>query len=83
MIKGFRTYELAIEFYSQCERLKLPQHLRSQLLRASSSISLNLGEGSAKQSEKDRLRFYQISFGSLRESQTILRLANLELSHPN
>jgi four helix bundle protein len=75
--KTFTTLELAIEFYGMVRPLKLPAHHRDQLLRAASSIALNLSEGNAKLSVKDKKRFYQISLGSLRECQTILRLENL------
>ena len=71
----FRTYQAAIRFYRECEGLKMPYRLRDQLLRAASSIVLNLAEGSAKESEKDRLRFYRIALGSLRECQAAPSLA--------
>ena len=48
--------------------------MKDQFQRASLSIVLNLGEGSAKPTAKDRRRFYFIAFGSLREIQTILDL---------
>ena len=74
MLKNFRTYQLSIEFYRRCEKTRLPAFLRNQLLRAASSISLNLAEGSAKPMGKDRLRYYRIAFGSLRECQAVLDL---------
>jgi four helix bundle protein len=74
-MKNFRTYWLAIEFYKHCNALALPRHLKDQLNRASSSVSLNLAEGAGKFSKKDTKRFYEIAFGSLRESQAILQLA--------
>ena len=74
MLKEFKTYQLSLQFYQACLKLKLPRHLRDQLLRASSSISLNLAEGSAKPTERDQMKFYFISFGSLRECQAILSL---------
>lgn len=72
--KSFRTYSLAVEFYRQSGALRFPSHLRSQFLRASSSVVLNLAEGSAKPTEADRRRFYAIALGSLRECQAILDL---------
>jgi four helix bundle protein len=75
-MKTFRTLELAIEFYKLSQELQLPKHLREQLDRAASSISLNLAEGNAKYSYKDKSRIYQIANGSLCECQTILRLAD-------
>ena len=44
----------------------------AQFHRASLSIVLNLAEGSAKPTAKDRRKFYRISLGSLREAQAIL-----------
>ena len=44
----------------------------AQFQRAVLSIILNLAEGSAKPTAKDRRNFYYISLGSLREIQAIL-----------
>ena len=74
MLKQFRSYQLAVQFYRQASVLKAPSHLRVQLLRASSSVVLNLAEGSSRPSEIERGRFYSIAFGSLRECQSILDL---------
>ena len=74
MLKNFRTYQQSLSFYHYCEQTRLPGFLKNQLLRASSSISLNLAEGSAKPMGKDRLRFYRIALGSLRECQAICDL---------
>ena len=81
MIKGFRTYELAVSYYKECAALKLPSHLKDQLMRASSSIALNLAEGAAKPTKKDRIKFYAIAFGSLRETESIFDLADLKGSN--
>jgi four helix bundle protein len=59
------------------EPLRLPVYLRDQLSRASSSISLNLAEGSTRTSAKERSRYYRIAYGSLRETKTILLLAKI------
>lgn len=77
-MKSFRTHDLALEFYKLTQKVKIPSHLREQLNRSASSISLNLAEGNAKFSYKDKSRIYQIAYGSLRESQTILQLANVQ-----
>ncbi len=76
-MKTFRTLELAIEFYGLVEETKITGHLRDQLLRAASSISLNLSEGNAKTSVKEKKRFYQMSYASLQECKTILTLLKL------
>jgi four helix bundle protein len=75
MLKNFRTYHLAVEFYSLTQTLRLPRHLKDQLARASSSIVLNLAEGASRQSLLERKRFFNIAFGSVRESQAILDLS--------
>jgi len=70
----FRSYELAIELYQACGRVKAKGEIRSQLERASLSAVLNLSEGAGKPSQPDKRRFYAIAYGSIRETQTILRL---------
>ena len=79
---NFRTYELSITFYRECKTVKLSHALKDQLMRAASSITLNLAEGAAKPSTKERLRYYSIAFGSLREIQAIIRLEDLTSLHP-
>ncbi len=74
-LKNFRTFHLALAFYEECQKLQLAPHLKDQLTRATESILLNLGEGSAKPSAKDRARFYSMALGSFRECQIILSLA--------
>ena len=75
MLRSFRTYQLAVELYGECQKFRLPGYLRLHLLRAASSICLNLAEGTAKPTKRDRMRFYAIAFGSLREVQAVLDLA--------
>lgn len=77
-MKLFRTLDLSVKFYELYERSDIKGNLRDQLLRAASSISLNLSEGNAKNSVKDKKRFFQMAYGSLRECQTIFRLAKLD-----
>lgn len=74
-MKTFQTLELAIQFYKLVEHIKITGNLRDQLLRASSSIALNLSEGNAKASVKEKKRYYQTAYASQKECQTILRLA--------
>ena len=71
-MQKFKTYQLAISFYRKSKDLKLREPLRNQFQRASLSIVLNLAEGTAKPTAKDRRKFYRISLGSLREVQAIL-----------
>ena len=85
-MKNFRTYELAIQFHKDCQKLKLSRIAKDQFDRALLSVVLNLVEGSAKPTARDRKRFYAIAMGSLRETQAILDLCGyteqLKLSDP-
>lgn len=74
-MRKFNTYQLAIQFYRNSNKLHLKEPLRNQFHRASLSIVLNLAEGSAKATPRDRRKFYRIALGSLREVQAILDIA--------
>jgi four helix bundle protein len=76
-MKNFRTYQLALELNRKAGQVKLKSHYRDQFERAVLSVALNLAEGSAKESAKDRARFYQIAFGSLREVQAMIEILNI------
>jgi four helix bundle protein len=76
MQSNFRTYQLAVQFYRAIKPLKMEGHLKDQLRRAASSVVLNLAEGAGRGSKVDQRRFYQISMGSLRESQACLELVD-------
>jgi four helix bundle protein len=77
-MKTFRTLDLAVEFYDVASQLEIAGHLKDQLHRAASSISLNLAEGNAKGSAKDKRNFFHMAYGSFRECQTIFRLLKVE-----
>ena len=77
-MKKFFAYEKSVEFYNEIKGIKMPYYLKDQILRAASSITLNLAEGSAKQSLKEQARFYQIAHGSMNECQGVLKLQGLE-----
>ncbi len=79
-VNPFRTLELATQTYKLCSKLKLPLHLRDQILRASSSVALNLAEGRGRRTLKEQSHFFSISYGSIKEVQAILQLAELETS---
>jgi len=74
MLSNFRSYQLALELYNQCDQIKAKTFLKDQLERASLSVVLNLAEGSAKPTAKDRARFYAIAYASLREVQSLLQI---------
>ncbi len=74
MFEKFRTYPLSKELYGVCKNVPAVHFERDQLLRAALSAVLNLAEGSAKPTGKERRRFYSIALGSLREVQAILEV---------
>jgi four helix bundle protein len=67
---------LAKSLHKECVKLNLPYYMQDQLNRASLSAALNLAEGSAKPTVADKKRFYNIAFGSAREVQAVLDLAD-------
>ncbi len=75
MLQNFRTYQLALALYREARSVRVPAHLREQLLRAASSVALNLAEGAGRRTAADRRRFYDVAFASLRECQACLDLA--------
>ncbi len=79
-MQNFKTLNLAIDLFKCCQRLKLESYLQEQLNRASSSVALNLAEGSGKRTLKDQRKFYDIAMGSLRETQTILAMTQFEVA---
>lgn len=80
--ENFPVYKLSEEFFSSIQPLlknKLVDiALRDQLLRASSSISLNIAEGAGKHSRKEKKYFYAIARGSVQECVSILRLMRIQ-----
>jgi four helix bundle protein len=78
MLEDFRAFRFAKEFHWACKDLKVSRYLQDQLLRASSSVVLNLAEGSAKRTAPEQRRFYNIALASLRECEAILGLEKIE-----
>ena len=77
MMKNFDAYQLSLKLYRDTKRIQLPDYLKDQLQRAASSICLNLSEGSAKPTVKDRRKYYFTALGSCREVQTLIQMENL------
>jgi four helix bundle protein len=76
-MNNFRTYDVAVELYRECQKLKFKNHaVKDQIDRASLSIALNLAEGVGRRTTKDRRRFYSIALGSLEETRSLLKLIN-------
>ena len=78
MLRDFQAFQKAALFYQLCKHIKVPHFLKEQLLRASSSVALNIAEGSGKRTPADQKRFYFIALGSLRESEAILELEHIK-----
>jgi len=77
MLKNFRAFELAKLLHQTCKTMKIPAHLKDQLIRASSSIALNLAEASGERTSKEKERLYTIARGSLLECEAILELEEI------
>jgi len=69
-----KSYQLAAEFYGEAKGIELPYYVKDQLRRAALSIALNLSEATGKRSMRDRVRFFEIAMGSIRECQSITEL---------
>src|SRR3989338_3974030 len=77
-MQNFRTLDLAIELHQRIRDLKLKGEVRDQIYRASLSVCLNLSEGSARQTKKDSIKFFNVAFASLRETQTLIKIERLD-----
>ncbi len=70
------VYQRAIEFVAWsgflAKSLPVGDPARSQLERASVSIPLNIAEGNAKSSRRDRARYLQTALGSTFECAAVL-----------
>jgi len=74
----FVAHELALRaaarVFGLVEKTHKSSHdLADQARRAAASVPLNLAEGSGRVG-KDRLHFFRIAYGSLRETDTAIRL---------
>src|SRR6185437_457454 len=70
-MRHLRSYQLAVQFYREAKAISLPHYLKDQLRRAALSVALNISEGTGKSSMPDRLRFFEIAMGSIRECQAL------------
>src|SRR5690554_6177437 len=72
-----KAHQFVLETYVYTKQF--PKHelygLTSQFRRASISIAANIAEGFKKKGEKDKLRFLNISHGSLEECRYYILLA--------
>jgi four helix bundle protein len=79
-MKNFRCYQMAKDLYKLVQTEPLKGESKDQIVRASLSICLNLIEGSARPTVKDRRRFFYMALSSLREVQAISDLHDLEIT---
>lgn len=77
-MQKLRCLNEATELYQMAKATKLPPFMKDQLLRASSSVALNLSEGNARRTLKDKRKFFNIAYSSVREVQTIAILEDLK-----
>ena len=74
-----KAFQLNLSVYNLLkENSKIPAYARNQLGRASLSIVLNIAEGSAKFTNKDRRSFYVIARGSIFESAAMVNILYAE-----
>ena len=73
-----KSHQFALEIYKLTQ--SFPQHelfgLVSQIRRCAVSIPANIAEGFKRRGKADKLRFFNISQGSLEEARYYLILAN-------
>ncbi len=71
------TRQLVLDIYTISRKFPSEERfsMTSQLRRAMTSVHLNMAEGSARKSDKEKCRFYEISRSSLVEVDAVLDLA--------
>ena len=70
-----RTYTIAIYEISKHFPTSEQFGMVSQLRRAAVSIASNIAEGTSRESNKEKIRFVEIAYGSLLESYCQLQLS--------
>ena len=74
-VERLDVYRVALEFQQSVAEFRFPRslaHLRDQLDRASTSILLNIAEGSGRRGSGERGHFYTIARGSAMECAAII-----------
>lgn len=80
-----KSHQLTLEVYKLSEAFPPSEQygITSQMRRAAYSIPSNIAEGFAKRGIKDKLRFYNISQGSLQELKYFIILTHDLKYHKN
>ncbi len=69
-----KSFAVNKKIYQYLKRNReIPAYVKNQLGRSSLSVMLNIAEGTAKTSSKDRRNFYTIARGSTFESAAIIK----------
>ena len=71
------SYQLTLKMYKVTENFPKSEqnNLTSQIRRASTSIPLNIAEGTSRFTKKSYLQFLQYAYGSIKELQVLLDLS--------
>ena len=71
------SIELAVTVYGLVKKLPDDEKfaLSSQVRRAAVSVSTNIAEGFGRTGSKEKLQFYNIAYGSLLETKSLLMLS--------
>ena len=69
-----QTLELIDSLSEWLEIVKIPSALKDQLTRASSSIALNIAEGTGRFTKGEKKNFYVMSRGSVYECVAVLQI---------
>ncbi|MBM4320580.1 MAG: four helix bundle protein, partial [Deltaproteobacteria bacterium] len=85
--RKLEVYQISLRFLALAVRIgaTIPAgypDLRDQLRRASTSVPVNIAEGSGKTTEPDRQRFYAIARGSAMECAALLDVCRV-VGHPD
>jgi four helix bundle protein len=69
--------ELAVEVYKISRNFPDSEQfaITNQIRRSSTSVSANIAEGFGRQSQKEKLQFFSIAYGSLLETKSFLYLS--------
>lgn len=73
-----KSQDLAVDVYKTTKLFPSDElfSITNQLRRASSSISANIAEGFGRSTNKDKIHFYVMAYGSLLEVKNFLYLSN-------
>jgi four helix bundle protein len=71
------SMELAVEIYKISRNFPDSEQfaITNQIRRSSTSVSANIAEGFGRQSQKEKLQFFSIAYGSLLETKSFLYLS--------